>query len=82
MQTLSLIWGLLSVSGMLVAFVPCLGSLNWLNIPFSGMGFLISIIALVTAKEGNKTGAIAGLICCAMAIFFGLFRLLAGGGIV
>jgi len=67
---------------MLVAFLPCLGSLNWLNIPFAGIGLIVSIIALATTKEGSKEGPIAGVICCGIAIFFGIFRLILGGGVL
>jgi hypothetical protein len=56
MQTLSLVWGILSIIGMFVAFFPCLGSLNWINIPFSGVGLIISIIALARKKEEKKVG--------------------------
>ena len=83
MQLLSLIWGILAIIGMIVAFFPCLGSLNWLNIPFSGIGLLISIIALATAKEGSKKGgSIAGIVCCGIAILFGIIRLIAGAGVL
>lgn len=81
MQVLSLIWGIFALLGMLVAFTPCLGALNWLNIPFSVVGLIISIIALVTTEEKNKGASIAGIICCSIAAFFGLIRLIAGGGV-
>lgn len=81
MQTLSLVWGILSIVGMLVGFIPCLGSLNWLNIPFAGLGLIISIIVLATTKQGGKGGSIAGVVCCGIAILFGLIRLALGGGI-
>jgi hypothetical protein len=48
MQVLSVVWGILALCGMFVAFFPCLGSLNWINIPFSFVGLIISIVALVT----------------------------------
>jgi hypothetical protein len=82
MQILSMVWGILTIIGMMVGFFPCLGALNWLNIPFAGIGLIISAIALATAKEGNKGGAIAGVICCAIAVIFGLIRLVAGGGVL
>ena len=82
MQTLSLVWGILAILGMLTAFFPCFGSLNWINIPFAGIGLIVSIIALATTKESRKGGSIAGIICCGIAIFFGLIRLIAGGGIL
>lgn len=82
MQVLSLILGILAILGMMVGFFPCLGALNWLNIPLSGIGLLISIIALATGKPGNRGGSVAGVICCGIAIVFGLIRLAAGGGVV
>jgi hypothetical protein len=83
MQVLSLIWGILAILGMLTGFFPCLGSLNWINIPFSGIGLILSIIALATAKgDEKKGGSIAGVVCCAIAILFGLIRLIAGGGVL
>ena len=83
MQTLSLVWGILSVLGMMVGFLPCFGALNWLNIPFSVIGLIISIVALSKAKpEEQKGSAIAGIVCCGIAILFGLIRLVAGGGVL
>lgn len=81
MQTLSLVWGILAIIGMLVGFIPCLGALNWLNIPFAGVGVIISAIALGTS-EGEKQGAVAGLICCCIAVLFGFLRLVIGGGVL
>jgi hypothetical protein len=82
MQTLSLVWGILALVGMLVAFFPCLGSLNWLNIPFSVIGLIVGIIALANARPGAKGSAVAGVVCCSIAILFGLVRLIAGGGVL
>ena len=82
MQVLSLIWGILAIGGMFVGFIPCLGALNWLNIPFAGLGIIVSAIALGTAGEEPKGGSIAGLICCGFAVLIGLFRLVLGGGIL
>jgi hypothetical protein len=82
MQVISLIWGILALVGMVIGFVPCLGALNWLNIPFSGIGLIISGIALATAGDKPKASSIVGLILCTIAVFFGLIRLIVGGGIV
>jgi len=82
MQTLSLIWGILAAAGMLIGFIPCVGALNWINIPFAGLGVIVSAIALGTSKEQNKNKAIAGLICCVVAILFGFIRLAIGGGVL
>ena len=45
MQILSLVWGILSILGLGIAFVPCLGSLNWMNIPFAIVGLIMSFVA-------------------------------------
>ncbi len=82
MQVLSLVWGILAVLGMVVAFIPCLGSLNWINIPFAFAGLIISIIALVTSRDARKGTAVAGLVLCAIAVLLGGIRLIAGGGIL
>jgi hypothetical protein len=82
MQVLSLVWGILAICGMVVAFFPCLGSLNWINIPFSVVGLIISIIALVTSQDPRKGAAIAGVVLCAAAAFFGFIRLILGGGVL
>lgn len=83
MQTLSLVWGILAIVGMIVAFFPCLGSLNWINIPFSGVGLIVSVVALSQTKPEEKKGsAIAGIVCCSIAVIFGIIRLIAGAGVV
>ena len=81
MQVLSLAWGILAILGMVVGFFPCLGALNWLNIPFSGIGIIISGIAMGTAGDKPKGSSIAGLVCCTIALFFGIIRLVLGGGV-
>lgn len=82
MQVLSLVWGILGIVGMVVGFIPCLGALNWLNIPFAGVGVIVSAIALATAGDQPKGGSIAGLVCCVVAVFFGIIRLVVGQGVV
>jgi len=78
---LSLVWGILAILGMLVAFLPCLGRLNWFNIPFSGIGLIVSAVAVATSKQSSNGAAVAGLVLCAIAAGLGLIRLLAGGGV-
>lgn len=82
MSTVSLIWGILAMIGMGVGFLPCLGSLNWLNIPFSGIGLIISIVALSQAPPERRGGAVAGTVLCALGVGLGFIRLMAGGGIL
>ena len=82
MQVLSLVWGILAVIGLSIAFFPCLGSLNWINIPFSVLGLVFSIVALVVTKAPNRGKATAGVVLCAIAVLFGVLRLSAGGGVL
>lgn len=72
MKILGLILGILSGLGMLLAFIPLLGWLNWINIPFAIFGLIIS--ALVKSNSG--------MVLCATAIIFGMIRLMLGGGII
>ena len=81
MQLLSLIWGILSMIGMFIAFLPLLGWMNWGNIPFASIGLIISIVAAVTGT-GSKGFSIAGVIMCAVAILVGVLRLIIGGGLL
>ncbi len=82
MQVLSLVWGILAICGMIVAFFPCLGSLNWLNIPFSIVGLIIGIVALSSSKDPNKGAAIAGTVLCGAAAALGALRLVLGSGVL
>ncbi len=82
MQILSLVWGVVAFLGMLVGFLPCLGALNWLNIPFAGIGLILSIVAVANSRNNNNGTAIAGLVCNGIAILIGLIRLKLGGGIL
>ena len=81
MKTASLVMGILSIFGMFFGFIPCLGAFNWINIPFAVIGLLISIIAYVQEDNLPKGNALAGIIMCAAAVFFGFIRLFLGGGI-
>lgn len=72
MKNLGRTFGVLAICGMLLGLIPFLGWLNWFNIPLAIIGLLISII-------GKSKG---GIIICIVAIFFGLLRLILGGGIL
>ncbi len=82
MQALCAIWGILAALGMLVAFFPCLGALNWLNVPFAVIGLIISIVAFASGKEPSRGGVTAGVVLCAIASVLGILRLFLGGGIL
>lgn len=82
MNIASLIWGILSISGMILGFIPCLGSFNWLNIPFASVGLIFSGIAFYSTPREEAQGAITGLVLCGIAIAVGIFRLKIGGGVI
>lgn len=82
MQILSLVWGILAMGGLVVGFTPCLGWLNWFNIPFAGVGLVVSAVTLAGAKDDKRGAALAGTICCGLAVVVGLVRLWLGGGVV
>lgn len=81
MQVLSLLWGIFAILGMLIGFIPFLGALNWLIIPFAGVGLIFSVIALAAGNKDNIGGAIAGMVACCIAILFGTIRLIIGFGV-
>lgn len=82
MRIVGLILGILSLLGMLTAFIPCLGWLNWLNIPFAVVGLIVSIVAYNNDKLEPEKQSTAGIILCAVAIVLGGLRLILGGGII
>jgi hypothetical protein len=82
MQIVTLVWGILAVIGVLVAFAPFFGALNWLLIPFALLGMIVSAIVTGMAPEGQRGKSTAGLICCGVAAIFGIVRLIAGLGVV
>ncbi len=72
MKIIGLILGILAALGMLLAFIPLLGWLNWINIPFAILGLIFSVIS---KSKG-------GTILCIVAVIFGIIRLALGGGII
>jgi len=81
MQIISLVWGILSLIGMFIAFIPCFGALNWIVIPFAGIGLIISLVAN-SSNEPNRTPAMLGVVFCSVSIAFGVMRLAAGCGVL
>ena len=77
-----MLWGILALLAVIVAFFPCLGALNWVTIPFAGIGLIISVVAVATGLPGRKGGGTAGAILCGVAIVLGFLRLVIGGGVV
>lgn len=80
MSTLSMVWGIVAFVGMFIGLIPCLGALNWLNIPFSAVGLIVSIVALQKEPPYKRGGAVGGTVLCSLGLVLGLMRLFAGGG--
>jgi hypothetical protein len=81
-QIASLVFGISAILGVMVGFIPCLGALNWLNIPFAVVGSIVSVVALTQENTRPKGKSVAGLILCIVAILVGGVRLVLGGGIL
>jgi hypothetical protein len=72
MRIFGLLFGIIAAFGMLLGFIPLLGWINWIVIPFAIIGLIISVLT-------NSKG---GMTLCIVAIFFGLLKLSLGGGII
>ena len=80
MQVVGLIFGIVGIAGMFIFFLPLLGALNWINIPFAIIGLIISIISVINAKR--KGIGITGIVLCSIAIVIGVGRLKLGCGVL
>ena len=81
---LALIWGILAFLGFILGLIPCLGWVNWLNIPFAIAGVVIAIVAMSQASAERRpvAPALIGLVLSVTAVVIGLIRLFLGGGVV
>ena len=82
MQVLALVWGIVAFVGFLFAMIPCLGWLNWLNIPMAIVGVVISLVAMPKSGTEGKGMATAGLVLSVLAVAAGAVRLFLGGGVL
>ena len=81
MGAICLGWGIVSLVGMAIGMIPCVGWYNWINVPLAVIGAVVSANSMNSAPERDRGAAKAGLICCAVAIGWGCLRLLFGGGV-
>jgi thiamine transporter ThiT len=81
MAVIGLVWGILAFVGMIVAFTPCLGSLNWIIIPFAAIGVIISSFALGKRSYTSRNLAVTAVALNVIALFLAIIRLFIGGGI-
>lgn len=82
MGLISVVWGIVSLVWMVLAFIPLLGWGNWFMIPFAVLGAIIAAIALVITSPANRGRAKTGLVLNVVAIVVGAIRLSLGGGIL
>jgi len=79
MNTLSFVLGIISIIGMLIAFFPCLGWLNWIVLPIAFIGFIISLVNVTTMQAKERTPSTVGMILCIITLIFGTIRWVLGG---
>lgn len=82
MGVISLLWGIVAVLWMVLAFIPLLGWGNWFMIPFAAIGVVLSAIAIALTRPENRGRAKTALVLNILAVAFGIVRLTLGGGIV
>ncbi len=82
MGLISLVWGIVALLWMLLAFVPLLGWGNWFMIPFAVVGAILAAIGIAVTDPAKRGRAKAGLLLNAVAIVVGAIRLLLGGGVL
>lgn len=71
MKLIAGIFAFITIILTIIAFIPLLGWLNWLFIPF---GLVSLLIAALSRSRGATT-------VCAIAIIVGVLRLMLGGGL-
>lgn len=81
MQLISVVWGILALLGAFVAFFPCLGWMNWLVIPFSLIGLVMSLVARDQEARTGAKPSNTGVILNGTAVLVGFVRLTIGGGL-
>lgn len=82
MGVISLVWGIVALLWMLLAFIPLLGWGNWFMIPFAAVGAIIAAIGMLFTRSQNRGRAKTGLILNGIAIVVGVIRLGLGGGFI
>ena len=82
MGLICVIWGIVALLWMLLAFIPLLGWGNWFMIPFAAIGAIIGAIGYALTSPQNRGRAKAGIILNVAAALIGAIRLSLGGGII
>ena len=82
MGLISVIWGIVALLWMLLAFIPLLGWGNWFMIPFAVIGAIIGAIGYALTAPEKRGRAKAGILLNIAAALIGAVRLSMGGGIL
>ena len=82
MGIISILWGIVALVWMALAFIPLLGWGNWFMIPFAVVGAIIAAIAYALTSPQNRGRAKAGLVINLVAVVVGAVRLSLGGGLL
>jgi hypothetical protein len=71
----ALVWGILSIIGMALGFIPSLAAWSWVNLPFAVLGASVGIASIFVRKIGGSKFAIVGISLCMIASIVGILRL-------
>lgn len=82
MGLISVVWGIVAMLWMVLAFIPLLGWGNWFMIPFAVVGAIIAAIGMALSSPANRGRAKTGLVLNVVAIVVGAIRLSLGGGLL
>lgn len=84
MRIATIIFIVLSCTLTLAGLFPCLGFINWIGIPCSGICALLGLIGTVSkdTPEADKGTHLVGLILGVSLIAVGAIRCFLGGGVV
>lgn len=82
MGVISILWGIVALLWMLLAFIPFFGWGNWFMVPFAVLGAIVAGIGILFTAKEHRGRAKTGLILNLIAIVIGIFRLHIGGGII
>ena len=77
---IGMVWGLVSLVLAVLFLIPLLGWLNWILIPFAGIGMLFGFVAI--ASEDTRPLGQAVLTLCGIALGLAFMKLALGGGIL
>lgn len=88
MKTAAALTLILAILGVAFAFVPCLGWMNWIAVPFCLVPMILGTIGLITDKDpntGRNPNTSLYIACVIVPVLLGgggALRCLLGGGVV